>query len=77
MTSEFHVGCCEVPLDIVVSEIIPVLLLTVFLSAIPHPRRQLYEEGRVLLAIYGIATLFVIGRVLKPVLNLLKISPPH
>lgn len=56
------------------SEIIHLLFLTVFLSVIPHPRRQLYEEGFVLLVVWVIAALFAIAQLLKPFFDLLKVD---
>jgi hypothetical protein len=58
----------------VASEIIHLLFLTVFLSVIPYPRRQLYEEGFVLLVVWVIASLFVITQFLKPSFDLLKVD---
>ena len=59
---------------IVAKELGHLLLLTLFLSVTPYPRRQLYEESLVITATYGIAALIIIARVLHPVLNLLKID---
>jgi|GEM_PF-5799480 len=56
------------------SPLLNLLFLVIFLTLLPSPRWQLYEEVLILFVGYIVSTMFKIAQTLKPIFNLAKID---